>query len=192
LSLHQRIDGTIKKYVYKGGLNGLIITIVFAVLLIFGCSVMLPVEVVKALLDVAAMLLGFFGVFVVYLLSYYDNRIDKLEKDVEHEKKKIVLNIYDKTEEEMTLERDTTISDVEKRLYRIKNKKGLIVDMSLVTFVCFMGSLSSSLVALGLLSTGSQGWLLYVIQVLSSATLAFLFSGILLVFTLIRRIGKEV
>jgi ABC-type multidrug transport system fused ATPase/permease subunit len=178
--------------VYKGGLNGLSFITVFVVLFIFGYYVMFPVEVVKALLDVSAMFLGLFGVFVVYLLSYYDNRIDKLEKEVEYEKDQIVLNIWNKPEEEMKAERDMAIKNVENKLDKIKNIKRSTASMNLFTFACFIVSLVFSIVALGLLSVDSQGWLLEVIQISASATLTSLFVGILLVFNLIRRIGKEI
>ena len=158
----------------------------------FGYYVMLPVEVVKALLDVAAMFLGLFGVFVVYLLSYYDSRIDKLEKEVEYEKSKLVINIWDNPEEEMKAERDIAIKNAEKKLGNIKAKKGFTANTSLGTFVFFMVALVSSIVTLGLLSADNHGWFLEVVSFSSSATLAALFTGILMVFILIRRIGQEV
>jgi ABC-type multidrug transport system fused ATPase/permease subunit len=191
MSLYQRLDNFVKKYVYKGGLNGISFVIVFVLLLVFGCYVMLPVEIVKALLDVSAMFLGLFGVFVVYLLSYYDSRIDKLEKEIEYEKNTRNLNVWGESDEQK-VKRATKINAVEKKLAKIKDKKGSTANMSLFTFVCFMVSLVSSIVTLGLLSTNSQGWLLDVIRGSASVTLASLFVGILLVFTLIRRIGKEI
>ena len=45
----------------------------------FGMFIILSTDALKSLIEGIATMLGFFGLIAVYLLTSYDNRIDKLE-----------------------------------------------------------------------------------------------------------------
>lgn len=149
---------------------------IFLLSIPFGLFMALSIDAVKALIEANATILGFFGLIAVYLLTSYDNRIDKLEEKL--------------LDRQIDVNRENLLS-LQKKM---KNRKTRATVAIMAAFISLVVSFFLSMSALGILginpTTPTTTALQYsLISVIVSSTL--LFVGVFSIFILLYRIGKE-
>lgn len=154
----------------------------------FGLITVLSADALKTLIEAEATILGFFGLIVVYALTSYDNRIDKLEERIEdcRQNDKLV---------EPALLKGITLSGVyQDRQSKIKRRKQLVTSMMLVSLGSLVFSFFLFITAYGILTssgTATQTSREMVSFPLSLLASMLLFIGILSIFLMLFRMGKE-
>lgn len=109
---------------------------------LFGLVAVISKEMLKALIEAEATILGFFGLITVYALTSLDTRIDKLEQQLH-------ARIFDIKEKFSDLGgvKKTYLTE---RLSNIKEEKRKTVYSALYAGVLLVGSLLSSILGLGI------------------------------------------
>jgi len=142
----------------------------------FGFFIVLSTDAVKTLVEAEATILGFFGLIAVYLLTSYDNRIDKLEEKI--------LDSSDTTKIQ-------GFSVAQRKLKDRKMRATIAVVLALISLIL---SFFLSIVILGLLDLNggnpSQTALHIAVPLIVIASM-FLFIGVFSIFLMIYRIGIE-
>jgi hypothetical protein len=154
----------------------------------FGLITVLSADALKTLIEAEATILGFFGLIVVYALTAYDNRIDKLEERIEDWQQN------DKPVD-LVLLKGIMFSDVYRdRQDKIKKRKQIVTSMMLVSLGSLVISFFLFITAYGILT--SSGTTTQIAREMTSFPLSLaasmlLFVGILSIFMMLFRMGKE-
>jgi hypothetical protein len=142
----------------------------------FGFFIILSADAMQTLIEAEATILGFFGLIAVYLLTSYDNRIDKLQEKI--------LDSSDKAK----------IESFSVAQQRLKNRKIRATIAILSALISLILSFFLSIVTLGLLSLNeghpSQTALNIAVPLIVVASM-LLFIGVFSIFLMIYRIGSE-
>jgi hypothetical protein len=142
----------------------------------FGFFIILSTDALKSLIEAEATILGFFGLIAVYLLSSYDNRIDKLE------------------ERKSTAAFDTSKENLSSLQEKIKARKSSASIAILVALISLVLSFFLSIVTLGLLGVNNGNPTEVALQIaipLIVIASTLLFIGAFSIFIMIYRIGRE-
>jgi hypothetical protein len=105
----------------------------------FGVFIILSPDAVRTLIETEATILGFFGLIAVYLLTSYDNRIDKLEEKI--------LDIGETD--------DTELRILQTFQWRIKNRKRRASNAIISALISLILSIFLTIVTLGLIGTNN-------------------------------------
>lgn len=153
----------------------------------FGFITVLSADALKTLIEAEATILGFFGLLVVYALTSYDNRIDKLEERIDEcrnpTNRILLLSDYIKIR-----------GAYEDRQRNIKKRKEKVTTAMLVSLGSLVFSFFLSITAYGILTTSGDATQTSRIAIafpLSFIASILLFVGILSIFVILFRMGKE-
>jgi hypothetical protein len=142
----------------------------------FGMFIILSTDAIKSLIEGIATMLGFFGLIAVYLLTSYDNRIDRLEEKIQ--------DLEDPAKVE--------------RFKQIQNKIKIRKKNNTISIIAALGSLVVSfflsLWILSILDVNPSNPTVTALQYAFIGTIfasTLLFIGVSSIFILIYRIGKE-
>jgi hypothetical protein len=142
----------------------------------FGFFIILSTDAVKTLIEAEATILGFFGLIAVYLLTSYDNRIDRLEE---------------KIEDSSDMSKTEAFSAIQRRLKDRKRRASNAILWALFSLIL---SFFLSIVNLGLLGVNEGNPTETALQIaipLIIVASSLLFIGAFSIFLMIYRIGRE-
>lgn len=142
----------------------------------FGFLIILSIDTMKTFIEAEATTLGFFGLIAVYLLTSYDNRIDKLEEKIQ--------DTTDKTKAD-------NWNALRNKIKARKRGASIAILSALISLIL---SFFLSITSLGILDINPQEPTAYALTLaLAVTTIAstLLFIGVFSVFVMIYRIGKE-
>jgi len=142
----------------------------------FGFFIILSTDAVKTLIEAEATILGFFGLIAVYLLTSYDNRIDRLEE---------------KIEDSSDMSKTEAFSAIQRRLKDRKRRASNAILWALISLIL---SFFLSIVNLGLLGVNEGNPTETALQIaipLIIVASSLLFIGAFSIFLMIYRIGRE-
>jgi len=156
---------------------GLFLTSLFLgmILYVFAILAVVDKEMMQALIGAEATILGFFILIVIYGLTSFDTRIDRLEQQ-----------IFDMQTGKTRYHREF-FEYLNKRLENIEKSKKDIVSFSLIGGIILFASLLSSILGLGLSRISSNQWAFFTCLI----SLLLLFLGIVSVLLIIRDLGKN-
>ena len=120
--------------------------------------------------------MGFFGLIAVYLLTSYDNRMDKLEEKI------LEPNL------------DVNLANLRSLKEKIKTRKRIASDAILAALISLILSFFLSIVILGVLGVNSENPTEKALQIaipLIIIASTLLFIGVFSIFLMIYRIGRE-
>jgi len=146
----------------------------------FGFITILSIDVLKSLIEAEATILGLYGIIVAYMLTSYDNRLDRLEQQ------KFDLKIKHE---------DNDIKEIEGRIGKIKERKRKTVWGVLLASGSLIFSFMLSITTLGIVSMDVDS-IEYSTKMdiafrISPVASMFLFLGIFAISLVLLRIGKE-
>jgi len=174
------------KYIILPAIFAVVILIMIPVIVIFGVVAVYAKEpMLTSLIEAEATILGFFGLITVYALTSLDSNIDRYEQQIfDLREKHWELDLLIRPETEWEILGEEKIAFFNKRLSKIKEKKRKTVNSTLFTGAFLIGSLLSSILALGI---PNDDWSFY----LSSFSITFLFASILDIVWTIYDLGKS-
>jgi len=161
---------------------GLLSLCIFFLSTPFGFITILSVDVLKSVIEAEATILGLFGIVVAYLLTSYDNRLDRLDQ----QKFDLRLKYQSVTE---------GIEEIEAKMTKIRTRKKDIVWAVIVGSGSLVFSFFLFIATLGIVSMDTNA-----IEISTKMDIAFkispiasmfLFLGIFAMFLMLFRIGKE-
>jgi hypothetical protein len=142
----------------------------------FGLFIVLSTDAVKSLIEGEATILGFFGLIAVYLLTSYDNRMDKLEEKI------------------LDSQIDVNLENLRSLKEKIKIRKRRATNAILAALISLILSFFLSIVTLGILDvnpTNPTQTALQLALALTTIASTLLFIGVFSTFLMIYRIGRE-
>jgi uncharacterized membrane protein len=162
---------------------GSIYPFIVNIILLFGAVAVLSQDVLKSLIEAEATIIGFFGLILIYALTSFDNRQDRLEQHFYD------LAIASKADFKVNFGGATkTISEIAETygplLKNLRENRKRLVDISVFVGFFLVLSLFSAILALGI---PNQEWAFY----LSTFSLASLFLSIFQIFWMIYDLGKK-
>lgn len=156
------------------------------VILIYGLLAAVAKEtMLPSLIEAEATILGFFGLIAVYALTSFDSRIDRLEEQLfDLREKHWELNLPSRPETEWQILGEQKIAFFNKRLSKIKERKRKVVHSASITGAYLIGSILSSILALGV---PNDEWSFY----LCSLSIALFLASIGVIVWMIYNLGKS-
>jgi hypothetical protein len=150
--------------------SSLLSVVFFLISIPFGFFIILSVSTIQTLIEAEATILGFFGLMIVYLLTSYDNKIDKIEEK---------LDLADSNKVELLCN----------RLDKIRERKRKACNTILSALFSLIMSFFLSITAMGILNAYSEPAACALVVITIAST--FLFIGISSLFVMVYRIGRE-
>jgi len=108
------------------------------IIFLFGAVAVISKEMLKALIEAEATILGFFGIFAVYALTSFDSRMDRLEEQ-----------LFDIQMKSMKQRNQVIFGDLPNKIKGIQKAKRRAVLSALYAGILLVGSLLSSILGLG-------------------------------------------
>ena len=142
----------------------------------FGFFIVISIDAAKALAEAIATILGFFGLIAVYVLTSYDNRLDKLEEKIQGTNDTIKIQGF------RTFQRN------------IKTRKIYATIRIITGLGCLFVSLLLSITTLGSLGVNPQNPTETALLLAFGTTIIasmLLFIGVFAILVMIYSIGKE-
>ena len=121
--------------------------LILGIIFLYGLVATIEVEMLKAMIQAEATILGFYGLIVVYALTSLDDRIDTLEEQIFEVEEKY-LDLPDNPESIRNIGK-TKIAKRNERLNKIKKTRGKTVFSALYVGILLIGSLLASILGLG-------------------------------------------
>lgn len=143
--------------------------LILGIIFLYGSVATVEVEMLKAMIEAEATILGFFALVVVYALSSLDNRIDRLE---------LLLHILIFDREKFPDLGGIEQTILTERLSKINERKRKTIYSAVYNGVLLIGSLLASILGLGFLGIPNQEWAFYMCSL--SAMLFFVGIGLIL------------
>jgi len=148
---------------------------ILGIIFLFGFVAIISVEMLKAMIQAEATILGFFALVAVYAMSSLDGRIDRFEQQIFKIEEKYLDFSGDPAIKKIGKTKSLKLRD---RLNKVeKIKKGTIY-LALYAGVLLIGSLFASMLGLGLLGVPNLEWAFYSCSF--SALLFFSGTGLIL------------
>lgn len=144
----------------------------------FGLIVILSADVLKTLIEAEATILGFFGLIAVYVLTSFDNRIDRLEK-VSYDLASILGT--------GTITVRTAVDELKKQKRKIV--WGIVLDGGVLFVSFFLSIMALGIVSMNTSQVEESAKMNLAYQITPVASM-FLFIGILGIFFMLLRIGR--
>lgn len=149
---------------------------ILELIFVFGLVATISVEMLKAMIQAEATILGFFALVAVYAMSSLDGRIDRFEQQIF----KIEEKYLDFSENPESIKKvgETKSLKLRDLLNKVKKTKRRTVYLALEAGVLLIGSLFASILGLGFLGVPNQEWAYYLC--LFSTTFFFFGTGLIL------------
>lgn len=159
--------------------------LILGIIFLYGLVATIEVEMLKAMIQAEATILGFYGLIVVYALTSLDNRTDTLEEQIFEVEEKYLDLPY--APESMRNIGKTRIAKRNERLNKLKKTRGKTVFSALQNGILLIGSLLASILGLGFLGIPNQEWAFY----MCSLSALLFFFGIGLILLMIYDLGQS-
>jgi hypothetical protein len=154
---------------------------------LFGLVASISADMLKALIEAQATILGFYGLIVIYALTSFDGRIDRLERQMFELNKEIRVMDLEDLKKYGSLEK---YKDMTRILSNVEKLKRRTVGSALFNGILLIGSLLTSILGLGFLGIPDNpfGEVVFGLSVFS--VMLFFFS-IGLIFLMIYDLAKS-
>jgi len=141
--------------------------LILGIIFLYGLVATIETEMLKAIIQAEATILGFFGFIAIYALTSVDSRKDRLEQQ-----------IFDIQIRAMKQRNDVIFENLPKRIKNIDQTKRKTVHSVVYNGVLLIGSLLASILGLGFLGIPNHEWAFYMCSL--SAMLFFVGIGLIL------------
>lgn len=146
---------------------------ILGIMILYGLVASFSIDMLKAMIEAQATILGFYGLIVVYALTSFDGRIDRLE----NQKFELNKEIRFMTEEDREIWRSREkYVEISKTLINVQKIRKRTVDSTLFNGILLIGSLLTSILGLGFSGITDYPFGELVFYLTSISVLLFFFS----------------